>query len=739
MTGIEVRFGESAVLDLFLALHRELKGRMPWEISLVQNPPVADIGRFRAAIRGLRENGADTMPAWLATAQDITDLAAPSVSAPAHIVEPVTAALTAAAPILTPVIDRWSGNRAAAASELMRLLPFDRIEPLLRTALGVTAGPPLSLALHLVPFAPHSPGVGFLTTEGRPAAAYVDCRRFTGSTLADCVLTLMCWALLSTSDAPTALPAELSRRLPGRTPYARRLRAVLTKLLVEYTAGTVVAGQEPGHRMCVDVLGSAWRFPRLFAVVERHWGAMLAGRVNREDALAALTTEIAAHRPHWYVDHVDASSLAADFYLLEMMAADGDREAGQRFAHWVPRLAYYFARQLDLIIGLELGHYERAHTDPLPRPLATFIRQVTTESSPVSWARTRAELGQVRALSLAADAFAGPGTEYGGRLWAPVATLLRGYACHEMSEAVFVDQCFTMEHNNGSLFDKFCLTENMPAVLDAQAEGNVDFLAAHASAEVRGLWQSHRARVLRDRAAMWTARGPAVSSRVPVSTPQWTSCTIKDGVPGALGCGSSSEPDEILASWQADEPRPVHVRDRALRKPISLSLRRYAGVRATLLTSVGPVNLDLWPDLAPYSVDNFVRLADGTRRWKDPRTGEYGVGGFYDGTRFFRRVPGFLVQGGDHTETGQGGPGYRVPDEPTARRAFDRPFIVAMSNLGPASTGSQFFITLASADHLTGHFNQFGELADDASRDVVRSIAVTKEAPVVESVAVEIW
>ncbi|UOX90694.1 peptidylprolyl isomerase [Amycolatopsis sp. FBCC-B4732] len=739
MTDIELRFRESAVLDLFLALHRELKGRMPWEIGLVQNPPVADIARFRTALRALRGNGADTLPAWLATAHDIAELSGPSPAAPAAIAEPVGAALTAAAPVLMPVIDRWAGRRTAAAVEVARLLPFDRIEPLLRNALGVTDGPPLSLALHLVPYAPHSPGVGFLTEGGRPAAAYADCRRFSGSTLADCVLTLVCWALLTTSDGPATLTAELAARLPGATPYARRLRAVLIKLLVEYTAGHFVAAEEPTHRACVDVLGSAWRFPRLVAVVERHWGAFLAGRMSREEALSALAGEVASHRPQWYVDHVDGSSLAADFYLLEMMTAGGDREAGIRLARWVPRLAYYFARQLDLIIGLELGHYERAHTDPLPDPLVTFIRQVTSESSSVAWARVRAELGQVRALSLAADAFAGPGTEYGGRLWAPVATLLRAYVCHELSEAVFVDQCFTMEHNNGSLFDKFFLTEDMPAVLDAQAAGDVDVLLAHASAEVRCRWQGYARGKLRAADPAWAAGGAAVPLPAPSAAPLWTTCTITAGTPGALGCGSSATAEEIRGPGRRPDPRPVHVRDRVLRKPISLPLRRYVGVRATLLTNLGPVTMNLWPELAPYSVDNFVRLAEGTRRWKDPHTGRDGDGGFYDGTRFFRRVPGFLVQAGDRTETGQGGPGYRVPDEPDARRPFDRPFLVALSNLGPASSGSQFFVTLAPAEHLSGYFNQFGEIADDASRSVLASIAVAEQPPVVESVAVAVW
>ena len=92
--------------------------------------------------------------------------------------------------------------------------------------------------------------------------------------------------------------------------------------------------------------------------------------------------------------------------------------------------------------------------------------------------------------------------------------------------------------------------------------------------------------------------------------------------------------------------------------------------------------------------------------------------------------------GGDRSGTGQGGPGYRVPDEISPDMKFDRPFLVAMANTGPGSAGSQFFITLAPALHLNGAYTQFGLVSDAASCDVVTRIAASREAVLLRSVAV---
>jgi cyclophilin family peptidyl-prolyl cis-trans isomerase len=117
-------------------------------------------------------------------------------------------------------------------------------------------------------------------------------------------------------------------------------------------------------------------------------------------------------------------------------------------------------------------------------------------------------------------------------------------------------------------------------------------------------------------------------------------------------------------------------------------------VRAVLQTNHGPIEIELYPDEAPKTVDNFVKLA------RD---------GFYDGLIFHRVIPDFMIQGGDPTGTGRGGPGYQFEDEFNQHKV-DRGAL-AMANAGPNTNGSQFFIVTADAcPWLDGKHTVFGRV-----------------------------
>jgi peptidyl-prolyl cis-trans isomerase A (cyclophilin A) len=148
-------------------------------------------------------------------------------------------------------------------------------------------------------------------------------------------------------------------------------------------------------------------------------------------------------------------------------------------------------------------------------------------------------------------------------------------------------------------------------------------------------------------------------------------------------------------------------------------------VYATLHTNAGPIRIQLFPDYAPKTVRNFVELAEGSRQYTDPRTRQPGSGPYYDGTTFHRVIKGFMIQGGDPTGTGRGGPGYTFEDEFTSELAFDRPYLLAMANAGPRTNGSQFFITVGPTPHLNFKHTIFGAVADQASASVVDAIAGT--------------
>jgi peptidyl-prolyl cis-trans isomerase A (cyclophilin A) len=144
---------------------------------------------------------------------------------------------------------------------------------------------------------------------------------------------------------------------------------------------------------------------------------------------------------------------------------------------------------------------------------------------------------------------------------------------------------------------------------------------------------------------------------------------------------------------------------------------------ATIKTSVGTVRCQLLADKAPMTVANFVGLATGKKPWLDPRTSKLQKGKpYYDGTIFHRVIPDFMIQGGDPTGTGTGGPGYEFGDEtsPTVKMA---PGVLAMANAGPGTNGSQFFITESAPSYLDGKHTIFGTCKP---LDVVSKIARVK-------------
>ena len=146
---------------------------------------------------------------------------------------------------------------------------------------------------------------------------------------------------------------------------------------------------------------------------------------------------------------------------------------------------------------------------------------------------------------------------------------------------------------------------------------------------------------------------------------------------------------------------------------------------ATLHTSLGDIVIELFPNHAPKTVENFVGLATGAKEWTDPRTGKKSTEKLYDGTIFHRVIAGFMLQGGDPLGQGFGGPGYQFADEFHGELQFDRPYILAMANSGPGTNGSQFFITVAPTTWLNRKHTIFGEVKDAASQAVVDAIGST--------------
>ncbi|WP_116111782.1 peptidylprolyl isomerase [Austwickia chelonae] len=149
-------------------------------------------------------------------------------------------------------------------------------------------------------------------------------------------------------------------------------------------------------------------------------------------------------------------------------------------------------------------------------------------------------------------------------------------------------------------------------------------------------------------------------------------------------------------------------------------------MNVTLHTNHGDINVVLFPDHAPKTVDNFVGLAKGTKEYKDD-AGRTNPTPYFDGLTFHRIIPGFMIQGGCPLGEGFGGPGFMFDDEISPDKDFSKPYILAMANAGKrggrGTNGSQFFITVAPTTWLHGKHTIFGEVADEESRKVVDAIA----------------
>lgn len=139
--------------------------------------------------------------------------------------------------------------------------------------------------------------------------------------------------------------------------------------------------------------------------------------------------------------------------------------------------------------------------------------------------------------------------------------------------------------------------------------------------------------------------------------------------------------------------------------------------KITINTSKGDIKLTVYASKAPVTAASFLNLA--TR-------------GFYDGIKFHRVIPDFMIQGGDPTGTGMGGPGYKFEDECSPDLKHDGSGVLSMANAGPGTNGSQFFITHVATPWLNGKHTVFGKVEE--GQDVVDSIA---QGDVINSISIE--
>lgn len=153
--------------------------------------------------------------------------------------------------------------------------------------------------------------------------------------------------------------------------------------------------------------------------------------------------------------------------------------------------------------------------------------------------------------------------------------------------------------------------------------------------------------------------------------------------------------------------------------PPAMKIDAEKNYKVIMETTKGTIEIKLYPEYAPITVNNYVFLIQE---------------GYYDGVTFHRVIPNFMIQGGDPTGTGRGGPGYRFEDEFSGNPLKHETGVLSMANAGPGTNGSQFFITHSPQPHLNGRHTVFGAVSNEGGMDVVNAI---QQGDVMTKVTVE--
>ena len=696
----------SPLLDLHFSVLREARGREPWEEALLARPLHPQLLRY-VAESDRRQNEPN---GYIETLLYDGDAAPTGLRATLRAVAAEMQETVAVRRELLRCDERQDNLQAAILQQRSFLEDVLRVP----TSRRGSPCPPV----WLVPFSPYPPTYTLVKGSDRSSGSVLGVERLSEPAVVQTGLTIEALALLDRAEDGGEFRRALAGAITHAGEYGRVLLELVQEIVVTLSAAYAGQGHHPSGLYDANVLyGFDLRYARLYPIVRDIWLPFLDGDAGFDSTVGNMRERLATYPAQWYVDQVDMASIAADFYALEIATAQGHAGATIALAVWEDDLARYLARHLVTAIGTELCHTGRIDAGRLRPDLGEFVRALQDGSALLTWPYLYEAEGS-GALTLAEEVFGGPGLEFGGEAWSAVANLLRKFNDGAIGSRVFIDQCFTLEHNNGSLFDKYTYTGRMAEILSAQAGSNIEELLNGASAGARAIIRVESG-----------ARDSVATRKMSGEEPLYDGQDARIGVLGAVGCGCARERLEAVVGDLTDEAAQATVLSR--RAP----LRRQQPAPASgerpklvcIVTDEGRISVRLSWDSAPVTCAHLVGLATGTSPWTDPVTGAVRREPFYDGTTFHRVRKGFVIQAGDRSETGFGGPGFRLRDELSAFGKFDRPYLVAMANLGRNTTGSQFFITLAPLAELDGQYAMVGEV-EESSRSHVTSIVTASEA-----------
>jgi hypothetical protein len=512
----QARLVRSPVLDLYLALCREVNGRATWEFQLLPRPHVPAVGEFDRAVALLRRCGVQGLEARLAQAQSVSTLAdrlaglsagaarRPDVAAKAlrmlteammELSDPVEQVLAAHAPELGGDAD---GMRQILEQQLPACLGFAC------QALGLSHRRS-DITIYLTPATSYRtpatsfpPGSGNVAGSQEMAGGFVDCGRFCGSDMAEAVLNVAVHAMIGQGPGAcgpvggTPVWDELADHA-GIAQARSQIRNELKILLVDLTLGEAVrAFIDSSHFDAAAGIGVYLHFSGLIKWLRPLWRRYLNGDICRQKFIDFAVSAM-AEMDLGEQSRPPLATAVADFYILELLASDGDDVAGRVLAVLETELAEAFTHYIEVSIGAELGHEPRQGAHQADGDLREFLIEVRRGDSRLAWNRVRHRLG-LHALTLAEQVFSSS-VATGGVAWVPIVRLLRLYLSGTINARVFIDQSFTIKHNTGPIFDKFLDVTGLQAVLDAQAAGDIATMLHDSSKQTRRLWA--RAHALR--------------------------------------------------------------------------------------------------------------------------------------------------------------------------------------------------------------------------------------------------
>lgn len=202
---------------------------------------------------------------------------------------------------------------------------------------------------------------------------------------------------------------------------------------------------------------------------------------------------------------------------------------------------------------------------------------------------------------------------------------------------------------------------------------------------------------------------PPEPKKLEVKAPEPKPPAARQFKKGQRGDPGMSPADLLEYNRAQGDPMQAITLEQALAGDEELADKSKGKLFAVLDTTMGKIRCELFEDQVPNTVANFVGLARGVRPYYVKKDDTWQTGNFYDGTLFHRVIPGFMLQGGDPTASGNGGPGYLIVDEFDKSLRHTGPGILSMANRGPNTGSSQFFVTVAATPHLDGKHAVFGK------------------------------